>query len=389
MLRLIVKLLIFGFLAAKISNVYSQNKATQKRYIKSMQTYVSFIGFGALELGRDWGVGSAQERRHVAKAQADEVLQTVLRSGITVIDTAASYGLSESYLGQCQACKQQPVIISTKAGESSLLATDPECQQPAHDGVYCNRPAARYDFSRQAIIQDVENSLKNLNLSKLDMVFIHFDADPKKVLDQGEAVATLKELKRAGKIRFIGASLDDPEQLKRCILSGDFDAVQFEYNLLNQRNRANIDLAHSKGLGVFVRGGLGTGLLTSRVAPYLDDPQLPYHSQIKALLKLTHGNYETLTALALAFLYQNKSISSVIIGSKNLSHVQTNLNLLNKFNDPALLHQAQALMAEFKSEAFTNSVDGYFAKQANALEDRHRQPIPYVKTDHQPNTTYH
>lgn len=391
MKRLIIKLLALSFLIVKLSEALSQPqvKATAKRYIPSMHTKVTFMGFGALEIGRDWGIGNGAERQHVSQSQAGAVLTTVLQQGINVIDTAASYQFSEEYIGTCKACKHNKFLLSTKAGESSVMADDPQCKQPTQDGIYCADPAARYDFSRKAIRRDVENSLKKLRTDRIDIVFIHFDSNPKKILDQGEAVAVLKELKQEGKIRYIGASLDDPEQVKRCISSGDFDAVQFEYNLLNQSNKENIALAHSKGLGVFVRGGLGTGLLTSRVAPYLDDRSLPYRKQLHDLLVLTHGNFQKLTALALAFLYQHEGISTVIIGSKNPQHVKQNIELLDSFKDNHLLAQAETLMAKYKPEKFTNAIDNYFAKQQPAHANKHMLPTHAGQSYQTPGITYH
>ncbi|MDF2690240.1 MAG: aldo/keto reductase [Gammaproteobacteria bacterium] len=135
--------------------------------------------------------------------------------------------------------------------------------------------------------------------------------------------------------------------------------------MLNQSNAKAIELAHQKGMAVIVRGGLGTGLLTPKVAPFLNDPDLPYRNQIKALLNLTHGSYQQLMALELAFLYSNPNISSVIIGAANPTELEEDVQLLNTFNNPELVQQAATLMQKYPSGPFTDSVDAYFAKKLN------------------------
>ena len=74
------------------------NKALEKRYIKKMDTSVTFLGFGALEIGRNWGMGSDNERP--CEEIAGEVLNTVLDLGINLIDSASAYHRSEERIGK-------------------------------------------------------------------------------------------------------------------------------------------------------------------------------------------------------------------------------------------------------------------------------------------------
>lgn len=372
-MKVLNKLLIFLFGLAitavhaehKVTNIRNSSKALSLRYISQLNLKVPFLGFGALEIGRDWGIGLGKERQHVRAEDARATLETALNSsGIKVVDTASSYHLSEQYIGTYAKRYPGKYIVITKPGESSILATDVTCKKATFDGKYCIEPPARYDFSRAAINRDIAQSLKYLDAQQLDIAMLHLDEKTaKEVLDKGEAVTVLKELKQAGKVRFIGVSLDNPELVKRCINSGDFDAVEFEFNLLNQSNQKNIHLAQRKGLGVFVRGGLGTGLLTSKVAPYLNDPNLPFVQQVRILLNLTGGDFDKLAALALQFLYEQEGISSALIGTKNSQHVLKNIKLLDNFQNKKLLEAAKIAMMEFYPKIFTNSVDAYFTKK--------------------------
>ncbi|MCD6048240.1 MAG: hypothetical protein K0S08_1887 [Gammaproteobacteria bacterium] len=340
------------------------DKATSLRHIAKMNRDATFIGLGAVEIGRSWGIGTATERRPPDEQTAADVIHTILDSHINVIDTANCYHLSESRIGKYLGNARAHIMLNTKAGEHNVFANNKTCITPADDKPYCENPAAEYDFSKAAIRHDVEGSLKRLNTAQLDTVFIHFDDKPKKVIDKGDAVAELKQLKKEGKIRYIGASLDDVAQTTRAIESGDYDAIEVEYNLLNQSQQNNIRLAHQKGLGVFVRGGVGTDLLTAKVKPYINDPNLPFRNQLIQLLALTHNDYDQLTALALEFLYENKNIDCVVLGTKNPQHLKKDIALLNQFNQPELLRKAIAITTSHQAKYFTVSVDPYFKKKA-------------------------
>jgi len=352
--------------AATLTSASTQQPANilELRHIAKMKRDVTFLGLGALEIGRDWGIGTGEDRQHPAAIVAKQVIDTALQQGINVIDTASAYHRSEERVGEFAAPYHNRIMLNTKAGEHSIKANDLRCKRTSYDHVYCENPASYYDFSHDAIVKSVDESLKKLKTDHIDILFLHFGDDAKAVLAKGEAVATLKALKKSGKIRYMGASTDG-DLAKRCIESGDFDAIELEYNLLNQTNKANIALAHEKGMGVFVRGGLGTGLLTAQVKPYLNDPNLPYAKQIKALLKLTDGNYDKLTQLALAFLYENKNISSVIIGFSQPDYITQDIQLINSFNDPALLAQAEQLLEKYSAGPYTVTIDAYFAKKLN------------------------
>ena len=101
---------------------------------------------------------------------------------------------------------------------------------------------------------------------------IHFGPDPRKVLDDGETVAAMKDARAEGKIRFLGASTGGEIAL-RCIASGDFDVLQLEYSLTNRSDERIVRLCGERGIGVLVRGGLAYGRLTTRVIPHLAEPE--------------------------------------------------------------------------------------------------------------------
>jgi len=295
-------------------------KGLEKRRVPRMGMDVTFIGFGALEIGRDWGLGDADEKRRPDDEAAGEVLRAVLDLGINLIDTASAYHRSEERIGRTIAGRRGEYVLASKCGEHS------------------DEPRTFYDFSYAGISASIDRSLRLLQTDVIDLMQIHFGPDPEGVLDRGETVAAMKDAQRAGKVRFLGASIDGA-LATRCIESGDFDVMQLGYSLVAQSNTENIRLARSKGIGVLIRSGLAAGALTSRVIPHLND-EVRHIDKVRKLLALVGGDGDALTSLALNFLYENDGISSVLVGSKRVAHVKANLDLLERPVDPEVMAQA-------------------------------------------------
>ena len=301
------------------------NKALEKRYIKRMDTEVTFLGFGALEIGRNWGMGSDNERPN--EETAGIVLNTVLDLGINLIDSASAYHKSEERIGKYVSNRRNEYVLATKCGEHS------------------DEPRTYYDFTYEGIAKSIDKSLKLLNTDVIDLLQIHFGPDPEGTLDKGETLRAMQDAQKAGKVKYLGASIDG-DLAKRCILSGDFDVMQLGYNLFHRGNEENIKLCKERGMGVLIRSGLGNGLLTSRVVDNLE--KLRENDRIKAekLLKLVNGDTDLLTAIGLHFLYENEGISSVIVGTKKPENVKKNFELLSIELPENLLNEAKKITAE-------------------------------------------
>ncbi len=293
-------------------------KGLEKRRIQRMEMDVTFIGFGALEIGRNWGLGDADETQRPEAAQAGEVLNAVLDLGINLIDTASAYHRSEERIGRFISDRRSEYVLASKCGEHS------------------DEPRTYYDFSYDGISASIDKSLQLLKTDVIDLMQIHFGPNPEETLDRGETVAAMKDAQRAGKIRFLGASIGG-RLATRCIESGDFDVMQLGYSLIAQGDAGNIALAKEKGMGVLIRSGLAAGVLTSRVIPHLSGETRFDKEKVQKLLGLVGGDGDALTSLALNFLYQNDGISSVLVGSKQVAHVRANMELLERPVDPEVM----------------------------------------------------
>jgi aryl-alcohol dehydrogenase-like predicted oxidoreductase len=260
----------------------------------------TFIGFGALEIGRDWGIGDSIQRQRPSDDEATTVLNGVLDLGISLIDTASAYHKSEERIGNSIAGRRLDYILATKCGEHN------------------NEPNTYYDFSYEAIKNSIDRSLELLKTDVIDILQIHFGPDPKKVLSDGECVRAMREAQDAGKVRFLGASVDG-EPLDIAIGSGDFQVVQVGYSLLNQSQADNIKRAADNGIGVLIRSGLAGGWLTSRA---LNKPAPERPDALNTLLEECGGDTTLLTQKAVQFLQANEAISSVLWGTKNLANIK-------------------------------------------------------------------
>jgi len=292
-----------------------------KRPLGRSDYRATFVGFGALEIGRNWGLGSGSEVERPSGEIAGQVLNAVLDLGINLIDTASAYHASEERIGIHIAGRRSEYILASKCGEHS------------------REPRTYYDFSYQAIADSIDRSLELLRTDRIDLMQIHFGPDPAKVLDDGETVAAMVDAQQAGKVVLLGAS-SGGEVGRRCIESGDFDVMQLGYSLLNRRDEELVNLCGERGIGVLIRGGLGAGRLTPRVVPHLAGMDEGTRTKIEALIDLLDGDADKLVALALKFLYRNPNVTSVLAGSKNAAHVRSNLEMLELDLDDALIEQA-------------------------------------------------
>ena len=283
----------------------------------------SVVGLGTWGMGGDSWAGSGQVDDDLSVA----TLRAGIDAGINLIDTASAYHRSEERIGKYVSGRRNEYVLATKCGEHS------------------SEPTTYYDFSYEGVSQSIDRSLKLLNTDVIDLIQIHFGPDSEGTLARGETLRAMKDAQKAGKVRYLGASIDG-DLAKRCIMMGDFDVMQMGYNLFHQANAENIRLCKERGMGVLIRSGLGNGLLTPRVAQNLD--RLGAHDRAKAekLLKLVEGDTELLTALGLHFLYENEGISSVIVGTKKPANVAKNVELLSRDLPEGLLEKAKAAVSE-------------------------------------------
>lgn len=202
----------------------------------------SRIGLGTWAIG-GWMWGGTDHSEAIA------TIQSAVDRGITLIDTAPVYGFgeSESIVGEALASggRRDRSIIATKVG------------------LEWSQGHPRRDSRPERLRLELEDSLRRLRTDRIDLYQIHW---PDPLVPIEETAAELDRMYRAGKIRAIGVSNFDPQQMDAFRSVAPLHAVQPPYNLFERAADADVlPYAKTHGLAVLAYGALCRGLLTGRI----------------------------------------------------------------------------------------------------------------------------
>jgi aryl-alcohol dehydrogenase-like predicted oxidoreductase len=279
---------------------------------------VTQLGYGAMEL-RDAPRGPA-----IDEAQAEAVLQAVLDGGINYMDTSIDYGLSEERIGRYLGRRRSEYILASKCG----CVVGP---QPAVSAG--GRPP--HVFTRDNVIAGVEQSLQRLQTDYLDVVQFHISPSRSELEEHG-ALEALLDLRRQGKVRFVGMSGTLPN-LPEQIEMGVFDVFQIPYSALQSEHDALISQAAAAGAGTVIRGGAARGALAPDkhgVTPIgMREGQARTAWDAAGLDDLLDGAPVTEFILRLTLSHPN--LDTTIVGTANVDHLQANLSAARKGPLPA------------------------------------------------------
>jgi aryl-alcohol dehydrogenase-like predicted oxidoreductase len=290
---------------------------------------VSEIGYGA------WGVGGIQWRG-ASDDSSLEALRAALDCGLNFIDTALAYGEghSERLVGQVIRESGRRVLVATKVPPKNQL-------WPARPGIGIERV-----FPYQYILDSTDRSLKNLGLEAVELQQLHV-WNPE-WLDREEWRRAAEDLKRAGKIRAFGVSINDhqPDSALELIRTGLVDTVQVIYNIFDQTPEKNLfPLAMERNIGVLARVPLDEGALAGAIdektrfdpqdfrAGYFRGERKRAVAEHVAALKRDlagAGVDEPLAETALRFAFTHPAVSTVIPGMRTAAHARSNCALSDR-----------------------------------------------------------
>lgn len=244
------------------------------------------LGFGAMRITGKGIWGPPPD-----KQEALAVLRRALELGINLIDTANSYGpeISETLIAEALYPYPDHLVIASKGG---YVRTGPDQWQP--DG--------RPEHLRSAL----EGSLKRLRLQRIDLYQLH-TPDPKVPFE--DSVGTLVQLKNEGKIRHIGLSNVDAQQLEQARKLTPIVTVQNRYNLIDQTSEDMVDICQKENIGFIPWFPLATGDLNR------GQGQL---AQIATRHNATPGQ------IALAWLLKRSCSMLPIPGTASVRHLEEN-----------------------------------------------------------------
>ena len=248
---------------------------------------VNRLGFGAMRITGEGNWGWPADRGNAVK-----VLRRTIELGVNLIDTADAYGpeTSELLIAEALYPYRKGLVIATKGG-----LTRPVPDQPVLDG--------RPEHLKQAL----DASLKRLRLERIDLYQLHF-VDPKVPIE--ESVGALKQMQDAGKIRHVGLSNVDPNEIARARKVMPIVSVQNRYNIEDRNSENVLAYCEKENLGFlpwFPIGG-DRGL----------KPDNPLNVAAKA-----HG--VSVYQVALAWLLERSPVMLPIPGTSSLAHLEENV----------------------------------------------------------------
>jgi aryl-alcohol dehydrogenase-like predicted oxidoreductase len=260
---------------------------------------VTRLGYGAMEVRgeRIWS------GRPVTDEQAGTILKAVVDAGITFIDTANDYGLSEAYIGQFLADRREEFELATKCGCTVVPAGD-------HD-------ETPHSWDRNHLLANIDDSLAKLRTDHVDLLQLH-NPDVRSS-EEHRVVDTLREIKDSGKARHIGISSTSPH-LATYIEWGVFEAFQIPYSALERRHENLITAAHRAGAGIIVRGGVARGEPGQGLGSQ-DAWTLWRRAELDEML----GDGESRTAWQLRFTLSHPAVDTIIAGTLNPKHLAENV----------------------------------------------------------------
>ncbi|QRX82199.1 aldo/keto reductase [Glaciimonas sp. PAMC28666] len=260
---------------------------------------------------------------------AERLIDVCLEHGVSMFDTADVYsdGMSEQILGEAIKGKRGQLLISTKA------------TFPMGEG------ANDFGSSRQHLIEAVEGSLKRLGTDHIDLLQLHGQDNNTPV---EETMATLDQLVRSGKVRYVGGSnFSGWHMMKSLAVSERYGyqrhvAHQVYYSLLNRDYEWELmPLGVDQGIGALIWSPLGWGKLTGKIrrdqpakpgtrahdiagtGPYFEEERL--FKIVDALDLVAAQTGKTIPQVALNWLLQRDTVSSVIIGARDEKQLIENI----------------------------------------------------------------
>ena len=302
---------------------------------------VSPLCLGAMTFGEDLGWGSSVE-------ESQEIMDRYLAAGGNFIDTANFYTRSHSekiigdHLGR-HPSKRDRVVIATKFS-GNLYPGDP------NGG----------GSGRKSVIAACENSLRRLQTDYIDLYWLH-NWDAHTPID--ETLATLEDLVRQGKVRYIGVSDTPAWKVAQANVmasfrgSPQFIGLQIEYSLLERSvEQELVPMARELGLGITPWSPLKSGLLSGKYTRRnagdikLDRAAFMAHllnestyALIDELETIAKAHDTTVARVSLAWLLLQPGVTSTIIGARRVSQLEDNLKSLEVTLTPTELAHLDAL----------------------------------------------
>jgi aryl-alcohol dehydrogenase-like predicted oxidoreductase len=289
----------------------------QTRQLGNSDLHITPIGYGA------WAIGGSGWQFAWGSQDDNDSIAAIHRSlelGVNWIDTAAVYGLGHSEEVVARALKSWPgarPYVFTKCG----LRWDPQGN-------------VRKVLSADSIRREVEDSLRRLSVEVIDLYQIHWPPDPDSAeLEEGWSM--LAHLQRQGKVRWIGVSNFNVQQLSRAQAMAAVTSLQPRYSLVHREIEDKVlPYCQREGIGVIVYSPMASGLLTGAMTreraaklpkddwrkshPDFTEPNLSRNlALVERLQEIARRHNRSAGEVAIAWTLHHPAVTGAIVGARN------------------------------------------------------------------------
>jgi len=272
------------------------------------------IGVGAWAMGGGgwkFAWGPQDDNQSIA------AIHEALDHGVNWIDTAAVYGLGHS----------EEVVARSLEGRSNRPYVFTKCER-----VWNAQREISGSLKAESVRRECENSLRRLRVDSIDLYQIHW---PDPDADTEEGWTEMARLKEAGKVRWIGVSNFNAQQLERCRKIAPITSLQPPYSAISpEAEEELLPYCQTHGIGVIVYSPMKSGLLTGtmtkervaafpeddfrRRAPAFQEPALTRNLELADLMKRIgerHGR--TAGEVAIAWTLRHPAVTAAIVGMRS------------------------------------------------------------------------
>lgn len=290
----------------------------QTRQLGNSDLQITPVGFGAWAIGGgEWkfGWGAQEDNDSIA------AIRRALDLGINWIDTAAVYGLGHS----------EEVVARALNGRSDKPYIFTKCER-----VWDEQGNIGSSLKAESLRRECEASLRRLGVDVIDLYQIHW---PNPDLDIEEGWSTLANLQQEGKVRYIGVSNFNVEQMERALKIAPITSLQPPYSLIRRDVEADIlPFCREHNIGVIVYSPMQSGLLSGkmtkeRVANFppndwrhnneqFKEPRLSRNLKLADLLKEIGARHNCSAGeVAIAWTLRNPAVTGAIVGARRADQV--------------------------------------------------------------------
>jgi aryl-alcohol dehydrogenase-like predicted oxidoreductase len=289
----------------------------QTRLLGNSDLNITPVGYGA------WAIGGSGWQFAWGSQDDDDSIAAIHRAlelGVNWIDTAAVYGLGHS---------EEVVARALKSWSGPRPYVFTKCGLRSDAG-----GSVQKILSADSIRREAEDSLRRLSIDVIDLYQIHWPPDPDSpVLEEGWS--TLANLKREGKVRWIGVSNFNVSQLKRARKIAPVTSLQPPYSLVHREIEEDIlPYCLREGIGVIVYSPMASGLLTGAMTreraaklpkddwrkghPDFTEPNLSRNlALVDRLGEIAKRHNRSIGEVAVAWTLRNPAVTGAIVGARN------------------------------------------------------------------------